>query len=88
MWYYIITAITCPRLPNQTYTSITYSTDITPPFPFGTRAMYTISCPEGMERDGRDDVRTCTSDGRSAVGVWSGTAPICAGITLFPTYDN
>ncbi len=78
-----ITAITCPRFPDQTHTStITYSTDTTPPFPIGTQATYTVNCPEGMERDGGDDVRTCTSDGRSTVGVWNGTAPTCTGTYL------
>ncbi len=76
----INTAITCPSLTDHTHTSITYSTGTTSPFAYGTRAMYTINCPEGMDRDGGDDVRNCTSDGRSAVGVWSGTAPNCTGI--------
>ena len=33
-----------------------------------------------MERNGGNDVRTCTSDDISAVGVWSGTAPNCTGM--------
>ncbi len=43
--------------------------------------MYTINCPEGMERGGGDDVRTCTGDVHSimAMGVWNGTAPTCIG---------
>ncbi len=48
--------------------------------------MYTISCPEGMERDGGDDVRTCTADENSTVGVWNGTAPTCAGIIICISY--
>ena len=76
------TAITCPSLPDQTHTSITYSTDTTSPLPFGTQARYTIDCPEGMERGGGDNVRTCNADGNSAVGVWNGTAPICTGMYL------
>ena len=84
----IITVITCPRLPDHTHTSITYSTDTTPPFTIGTRAMYTINCPEGMERDGGDDVRTCTSDGNSIIGVWNGSAPTCTGNYLIHVYDK
>ena len=79
MYFFIITAITCPRLPDHNQTSISYSPDTIPPFPFGTRAMYTINCPEGMESSGGDDMRTCT-DGIKAVGVWSGTAPTCTGM--------
>ena len=50
--------------------------------------MYTISCPEGMERDGGDDVSICTGDGNStsAVGVWSGTAPTCTGMYFLHLY--
>ncbi len=51
-----------------------------PPYPFGTKAEYfKISCPEGMKARGGNSLRTCTSDGSSAVGVWNGTAPVCAG---------
>ncbi len=84
--YVQITGITCPSLPDQTHTSITYSTGTTLPFPYGTQAMYIINCPEGMDRDGGDDVRTCTGDGHSAVGVWNGTAPNCTGTYLSYTY--
>ncbi len=78
---YFFTVITCPSLTDHSHTSIIYLRDnTTPPFPYGTRANYTINCPEGMERDGGDDVRTCTADENSAVGVWSGTAPTCTGM--------
>ena len=75
------TVITCPSLlPDNSHTSIIYLHDnTTPPFPYGTRANYTIDCPEGMERDGEDDVRTCIRNGSSAVGIWNGTAPTCTG---------
>ena len=79
-----VAAITCPPLPDHIHTSITYSPDTTPSFPYGTQAMYTIDSPEGMERDGGDYIRTCTGDGRSAVGVWSGTGPICTGTHALP----
>ena len=71
------TAITCPPLPDHPYGSITYSPDNTPPYLFGTQAMYVTVCPEGLERRGEDDVRTCTGDGSGPVGQWNGTAPVC-----------
>ena len=70
----------CPPLPDHPYGSITYSSDNTPPYVFGTQAMYAVECPEGFERKGGDDVRTCTGDGSSPVGQWNGTAPNCTGI--------
>ena len=57
----------------------TYHHEI-PPYSYGTRARYNVSCPPKLERSGGDDERTCTDNGRSVVGVWSGTAPICAGL--------
>ncbi len=39
-----------------------------------------ISCPEGTVKRGGNIVRTCTGDGSSAVGVWDGAAPVCAGL--------
>ncbi len=81
MCKFITVIINCLGLPDQSYTSITYSTvgDTTPLFPIGTQARYAISCPEGMERDGGDDVRNCTGVENSVVGMWSGTAPNCTG---------
>ncbi len=58
---------------------ITYHHE-TPPFSYGTQATYSVSCPPELERSGGDDERTCIANGRSAVGVWSGAAPICAGL--------
>ncbi len=57
---------------------ITYQHE-TPPFSYGTRAQYVVSCPPELERNGGDDERNCTTNGRSAVGVWFGAVPICAG---------
>ncbi len=71
-------AITCPPLADSLYGLISYSTN-TSPYLFGTQATYTITCPLGQERSGGDDVRICLGDGHSTVGVWTGTAPICAG---------
>ncbi len=58
---------------------ITYHPE-TPPFSYGTRATYSVSCPSELERSGGDDESTCIANGNSAVGVWSGAAPICAGL--------
>ncbi len=76
------TAIMC--LPLTHYNgSVEYSSP-RPPYSFGTQAIYLmISCPEGTETRGGDSTRTCTGDGHSTVGVWSGTAPICAGLYAF-----
>ncbi|XP_064386678.1 E-selectin-like [Halichondria panicea] len=68
----------CQPLFPYPYGTIIYHHEI-PPYSYGTRAQYVVSCPPKLERRGGDDVRTCTDNGNSAVGVWSGTAPICAG---------
>ena len=44
--------------------------------------MYVTVCPEGLERRGGDDVRTCISDGSRPNGTWNGTAPDCTGIVF------
>ena len=69
--------ITCPPLPDHPYGNITYSPDNTPPYLFGTQAKYVTVCPEGLERSGGDDVKTCTGDSSSPLGQWNGTAPVC-----------
>ncbi len=77
-----LAAITCPPLTHP-YGSVIYSSP-RPPYPFGTQALlYEISCPEGTETRGGDYVRICTGDGSSAVGVWSGAAPVCAGYSNY-----
>ncbi len=58
---------------------ITYHHE-TSPYSYGTRARYNISCPPKLERSGGDDERNCSANGNSGVGVWSGAAPICAGL--------
>ena len=71
--------IICQPLFPHPYGTITYHHE-TPPFSYGTRATYSVSCPPELERRGGDDERTCTANGNSAVGVWSRAAPICAGL--------
>ena len=78
LFYFVV--ITCPPLPDHLYGNVTYSTDNTPPYLFGTQAMYETVCSQGYERSGGDDVRTCTGNGNSPMGVWNGTAPSCRGI--------
>ena len=73
--------IICPSLPDHPYGDITYSPDDTPSYFFGTSATYSTVCPEDFERNGGDDVRTCTGEGNSPVGVWNGSAPVCTGIS-------
>ena len=51
----------------------------TSPYLFGSQATYTVTCPPGQERRGGNDVRICSGDGHSTIGVWTGTAPVCAG---------
>ena len=78
----------CPPLPAHPYGSITYSSDSAPPYLFETQATYAVECPEGLERSGGDDVRTCTGDGSSPVGQWNGTAPNCTGIYNIVTVND
>ncbi len=66
--------IICPSLEKDQDITVNFQD---PPY-YGTQAMYETNCPTGQERRGGDDVITCTGDGSSATGVWSGTAPICA----------
>ena len=70
-------AIRCSVLPAVDNGKITYSTDTTEPYDYGTTATY--QCDSGYELTGGDTVRTCTGDGSSPVGEWNGTLPVCAG---------
>ncbi len=72
-------AITCPPLTHPHGSVLHFFPE--PPYPFGTQAQYLrIACPEGTQRRGGNNVRNCTGDGHGTVGVWNGTAPICAGM--------
>ena len=70
-------AITCSALPAVEHGMITYSSDITEPYDYGTTATY--QCDSGYELTGGDTVRTCTGDGSSPVGQWKGTSSNCLG---------
>ncbi|XP_064386052.1 sushi, von Willebrand factor type A, EGF and pentraxin domain-containing protein 1-like [Halichondria panicea] len=70
-------ATICPPLADSPYGSLFYSPNKSP-YLYGTQATYTITCPPGQNRSRGNDVRICVGDGRSTVGAWTGTAPICA----------
>ena len=72
---FIITAITCLGLSSPTNGQISYFTDMTIPFDFGTVATY--SCEDGYGLSGGDMASTCGGDYTSITGVWSGTPPTC-----------
>ncbi|XP_064386521.1 uncharacterized protein LOC135335055 isoform X2 [Halichondria panicea] len=74
-------AIICPPVADSPYGSISYSPN-TSPYLIGTNARYTVTCPPGQERRG-DGGRNCFGDGSSTMGAWTGTAPICAGQSVF-----
>ncbi len=48
----------------------------TPPFDYGTTATY--QCNDGYNLANGDIERTCTGNGTTSVGQWSGTAPHCS----------
>ena len=56
---------------------ITYFSDTTEPYDYGTTATY--QCDSGYELTGGDTVKTCTGDGSSPMGQWDGSAPHCTG---------
>ncbi len=82
---YILTGVTCSESAVRSDIAgngmIIYSSgSTTPPFDYGTTATY--QCNNGYSLASGDRVRTCTSNGTSSVGQWSGTAPVCSG-TVF-----
>ena len=67
----------CLSLPNPMNGEIVYSSGITGDQEFGTTATYI--CESGFGLSGEERVRTCTSDGSSTTGSWTGSAPSCLG---------
>ena len=63
--------MTCSSLDLIDNGVITYGSDITDPFDFGTTATY--SCNDGFVLEGTQ-VRNCVLD-----GIWDGAAPLCRG---------
>ena len=72
----VCSAITCSSLSSISNGVIDYSPDVTSPYNFGTVATHT--CNEGFYLQG-SNARTCSGDGSSVSGMWSGSAPVCAG---------
>ncbi len=75
-------AITCTSLSPVDNAVITYSPDTTSPFDLETSALH--SCVDGFFLSG-SSTRRCEGDGSSTSGMWSGSAPICTGITNLDT---
>ncbi len=67
--------ITCSALPSITNGTINYPSGTTAPYDYETTATY--QCNNGHVLTSGDIVRTCTGDGSSPSGQWSGTAPGC-----------
>ncbi len=73
-----ITAITCPPSSTVLFNgSVTYSSnaDENGTYPFDTVATY--SCFTGFSLLVGDNIRTCTGDGSTTTGTFSGIDPIC-----------
>ena len=74
----IIAGIKCSTLSAIENTMVAYSNvTIKSQYIYGTTATY--QCNSGYELTGGDTVRTCSGDGSSPVGQWSGTTPMCLG---------
>lgn len=75
------TEITCDDIPDPENGQITHVPDTHAPFEYGNQAHY--SCYVDGERrigyglTGGNHTRTCTGDGSSPVGYWTGKAPTC-----------
>ncbi len=76
--YYCIVEITCPFLSNLGNGSLTYSDlhDQNSSYAFNVVATY--SCNTGFSLVGNSN-RTCTGDGNSTTGAFSGMDPTCEG---------
>ena len=74
-------AITCDDIPDPENGQITHVPDTHAPFEFGNEALYSCYV-DGENRigfglTGGNHTRTCTGDGTSPTGYWTGTAPTC-----------
>ena len=67
----------CPSLPDPMNGEIVYSSGTTGDQEFGATATYICESDFGLS--GGERVRTCTSDGSSTTGSWTGSAPSCLG---------
>ena len=69
--------IMCPSLPEPLNGQVVSSTNTTGDQVFGATATYV--CDSGFGLSGGERVRTCSSDGSSTIGFWTGSAPSCLG---------
>ncbi len=74
--YILCIAIECTPLPSIDDGVITYGPDQTANYDHNTIAQY--SCNTGHYLQG-NVARSCSGDGSSNIGVWTGTNPICIG---------
>ena len=76
LMYVLSAGITCSPLPKVTNGTINYSSGTTAPYNYEITATY--QCNHGhMLTSGGDRVRTCTGDGSTPSGQWSGAALQC-----------
>ncbi len=70
--------ITCAQLSNPSSGSVVFNGVVNPNgnLEFGAEAVY--SCNTGFSQVGGNN-RTCTGDGSTTTGLFSGMAPICSG---------
>ena len=60
---------------------VSYATDMTSPYEFGTVATFT--CNAGFSLDGAADTLTCADDDQlDTVGTWGGTEPTCERMSI------
>ena len=71
-------AVTCQDLLSPNNGQITFTTDTTAPFDYGTEAAYSCDTGYGLNAD-VPTTRTCVGDGSSPDGMWSGSPPSCNG---------
>ncbi len=71
-----IIAVVCSDIPAPDNGRITYSTDTTSPYDFGTVATYVCNTRFGLVGVGS---RSCVGDDTSLVGSWSETGSTCEG---------
>ena len=65
----------CAELSTPTNGAILYSTNMTAPYNFGTKATYV--CDSGFGISGGDRIRTCGGMVTHTEGIWSGVAATC-----------
>ena len=72
----IFVAIMCTDLPTPDNGQVSYASDTTAPYDFGTEATYV--CNSGFGIVG-SRTRMCTGNNSTTIGTWTVTAPTCEG---------